>query len=283
MTAAPLARPVEVNVNLNEEGYPPPNPEFNWVDPITQMTQDNPDVTWMAPPNLASPGDRGDLIPPKAPPLPGASPLGNDLACPVGPSLAPNLVTPAWSAATIGAQATGNSLTTPATHANKSAIGGLSQIDQWAWEMGSEAGSMPSAWSKASSMNSSRRSNTSRMSSSTGDGLIPGLIDGQRLSGVKPSTVPTTGGKLVVTLRKEVPQGYWDHIEVVLVNGPRQVRLKPSSVKKGKKLCIEVPDNLTPGDYDVRLSFAQMLIQGAIPIEISSDINEEFVDETLNI
>lgn len=154
---------------------------------------------------------------------------------------------------------------------SSSLLGGLSQIDQWAWEMGSEAGSVPSAWSNPSTVHSSR----SRVSNAAGDGLIPGLIEGQRLSTVKPSSVSTRGGKVIVSLRKEVPQGYWDSLEIVLVRGPMQKRLKPTGIKKGKKLCVQVPEGLQPGDYDVRLSFAEKLIHGAIPLAVRDGEAEE--------
>lgn len=82
-------------------------------------------------------------------------------------------------------------------------------MNEWAWEMGSQC-SVPSAWSKPSTVHSS----VSKLSSATGEGLIPGLVDGQRLSTVKPAWVPTTGGKVVVSLHKEVPQGFWDRREL---------------------------------------------------------------------
>mmetsp|Transcript_25201 Transcript_25201/g.72267 ORF Transcript_25201/g.72267 Transcript_25201/m.72267 type:complete len:222 (-) Transcript_25201:40-705(-) len=193
------------------------------------------------------------ISPPK---LPCASPVG-ELVCPLGEAADPHLTTPAWPSATAGADCFGQP--------SSEVIGGLSQIDSWAWEMGSEAGSMPSAWSKATSRQTGH-STARSISSATGDGLIPGYVDGQRLSTVKPSTVPTSGGKIVVSLRKEVPQGYWDTISVVLVNLPAQVTLKPEGIKKGKKLCIEVPPGMKPDDYDVRLKFGEKIIQGSIPL-----------------
>merc|ERR1712066_307530 len=124
-------------------------------------------------------------------------------------------------------------------------MGSLSQIDSWAWEMGSEAGSVPSAWSQATSRHTGHSSvSQSRVSSAAGDGLVPGLLDGQRLSSVKPSRVSTAGGKVVVSLRKEVPQGYWDTLSIVLVNLPLQVVLKPTGIKKGRKLCVQVPADM---------------------------------------
>jgi len=159
-------------------------------------------------------------------------------------------------------------------------MGALSQVDQWAWEMGSEAGSIPSVWSKAStSQNSNASSLKQRVATAAGDGLIPGLIEGQRLSYVKPTSVSAAGGKIVVCLRKQVPQGYWEHIGIVLVNGPTQVRLKPTGIKKGKKLCVEVPSGLKLGDYDVRLSFAQKILHGAIPLAVRDSVDEEAILE----
>lgn len=70
----------------------------------------------------------------------------------------------------------------------------------------------------------------------------------------------------MVSLRKEVPQGYWDTLSIVLVNLPVQVTLKPTGIKKGKKLCVEVPAGMKPDDYDVRLKFGEKIIQGSIPL-----------------
>ena len=51
--------------------------------------------------------------------------------------------------------------------------------------------------------------------------------------------------------RKQVPQGYWENIGIVLVNGPTQVRLKPTGIKKGKKLCVEVPVGVYSTQQDI--------------------------------
>lgn len=199
--------------------------------------------------------------------------MGN-IACPIGLALSPQLTTPHWNPPMPGFDTT----PTPcSTSADPGLLGGLSQIDKWAWEVGSEAGSVPSAWSKPSTVHSS----VSRISNATGDGLIPGLLDGQRLSSVKPTSVPASGGCVVVALRKEVPQGHWDKLAIVLVNGPVQRRLIPTGIKKGKRLCVQIPDGMEPGDYDVRLSFADKIIHGAIPLAIrdgeaeGSDLPEE--------
>eukprot|EP00441_Pelagodinium_beii_P045278 CAMPEP_0197624710 /NCGR_PEP_ID=MMETSP1338-20131121/4263_1 /TAXON_ID=43686 ORGANISM="Pelagodinium beii, Strain RCC1491" /NCGR_SAMPLE_ID=MMETSP1338 /ASSEMBLY_ACC=CAM_ASM_000754 /LENGTH=218 /DNA_ID=CAMNT_0043194905 /DNA_START=12 /DNA_END=664 /DNA_ORIENTATION=+ len=195
---------------------------------------------------------------PEAPSLHQASPLP-DMVCPLGPNSSPHLTTPLWNNANPNGSPGGfGSEGTPFSSAQNQ-LGGLCEMDQWGWEMGSEAGSMPSAWSKPSTVQSS----VSKMSSNNGDGLIPGLVDGQRLSSVKPAGVPTKGGKVVVSLRKEVPQGFWDRLGIFLVNGPVQKKLTPTGVKKGKKLCIEVPPGMTPGDYDVRLAFGEKIIHGA--------------------
>mmetsp|Transcript_70015 Transcript_70015/g.130897 ORF Transcript_70015/g.130897 Transcript_70015/m.130897 type:complete len:231 (+) Transcript_70015:80-772(+) len=211
-----------------------------------------------------------DAIPPhlQTPQLPGASPLG-DVACPLGPVGA----TPALLHAESGVgQLPGDTA---------QMLGGLGQLDQWAWEMSSEAGSVPSAWSKPSTTAQSGASSLrSRMVGVDGDGLIGGLTEGQRLSYVKPSTLPSKrGGRVIVGLRKQVPQGYWDRIEVVLVSGPHQVQLKPTGIKKGKKLCVEVPAGLEPADYDVRISFSQKLLNGAIALEIRE--GDEGLDEAV--
>merc|ERR1712232_980824 len=198
----------------------------------------------------------------------GASPVG-DIAHPLGSGVDPHLTTPAWphQNADDGQRPLQRLSVSSGVSAKQTKIGGLSQIDTWAWEMGSEAGSVPSAWSKATSRHTGH-SSVSRVSSAAGDGLIPGMVDGQRLSSVKPSKVSKDGGKIVVSLKKEVPQGYWDTLAVVLVNLPDQVVLKPTGIKKGRKLCVQVPANMDPEDYDVRLKFGDKMIHGAIPLSV---------------
>lgn len=215
--------------------------------------------------------DAPGFLLPRAPVPKGASPIGN-LVCPLGPEMSPHLMTPHWAPETMSCDGNrGNQ-----NDSGPGLLGGLSGIDKWAWEVGSDAGSIPSAWSKPSTVHSS----VSRLSSATGDGLIPGLIDGQRLSTVKPTSVSAEGGKVVVSLRKEVPQGHWDKLEVVLVMGPIQRRLTPTGIKKGKKLCIQIPGGMEPGDYDVRLSFAGKIIHGAIPLAIrDGDVGSEEEDD----
>jgi len=215
-------------------------------------------------------GPMDDML--KAPVLPQASPI-SEIACPLGeraragPNMSPNLTTPAWAHAM-------------ESHAPPKQEGGLNMVDQWAWEMGSEAGSVPSVWSKATSQSSHPSSLKSRIATANGDGLIPGLIEGQRLSYVKPTSVSASGGKIVVCLRKQVPQGYWEHLDIVLVSGPTQVFLKPTGIKKGKKLCVEVPAGLQIGDYDVRLSFAKKILHGAIPLAVRDGPDEQY-DEVI--
>mmetsp|Transcript_133580 Transcript_133580/g.188763 ORF Transcript_133580/g.188763 Transcript_133580/m.188763 type:complete len:234 (+) Transcript_133580:41-742(+) len=202
---------------------------------------------------------------PEAPMLPEASPLGG-LICPLGPNASPTLTTPQY----------GDSPKGFGDVSEQSKLGALSDMNEWAWEMGSQC-SVPSAWSKPSTVHSS----ISKLSNATGEGLIPGLVDGQRLSSVKPCAVPTSGGKVVVSLRKEVPQGFWDRLGIVLVNGPVQKKLVPTGVKKGKKLCVEVPSGMESGDYDVRLAFGEKIIHGAIPLAVR-DGDEEEADEDLD-
>jgi len=206
---------------------------------------------------------RGDLRPPE---LPKASPLA-ELVCPLGEAVDPRLTTPLCESAEgdsmPGGEGRWGELGQP-----KMECGGLSQVDSWAWEMGSEVSSVPSAWSHATSRQTDH-STVKSISSATGDGgLIPGLVDGQRLSSVKPVCIPKTGGKVVVSLRKEVPAGYWHTLSVVLVNLPVQVTLKPTAIKKGRKLCIDIPKGLNPDDYDVRLKFGEKIIHGSIPLQI---------------
>lgn len=230
--------------------------------------------------------------PSRTPALPFASPVG-DIVCPLGPSKSPHLTTPAWGpppgdrarkdiVCPLGdrmhsqqTESTNDDDESPSPTGNfpmgniGSNVGrfpnDLCQIDSWAWEIGSGQ-APPSEWSRPSTVHST----ASRISNPTGDGLIPGLTDGQRLSTVKPASVTTNGGEVVVTLRKEVPQGYWDRIEIVLVCNEVQKRLTPTGIKKGRKLLIEVPNDMNPGDYDVRLSFGDKLIHGAIPLSIEA-------------
>eukprot|EP00435_Cladocopium_sp_Y103_P056522 s528_g19.t1 len=208
---------------------------------------------------------------PEAPMLPEASPLGG-LACPLGPGSSPTLTTPQCNGSNISPKGFGD--TTPFSAASNK-LGALGDMNEWAWEMGSQC-SVPSAWSKPSTVHSS----VSKLSTATGEGLIPGLVDGQRLSSVKPPAVPTSGGKVVVSLRKEVPQGFWDRLAIFLVNGPVQKRLTPTGVKRGKKLCVEVPFGMEPGDYDVRLAFGEKIIHGAIPLAVRDGDGEEEDDFT---
>jgi len=224
-----------------------------------------PEATQPREPLFSSPIDSAGN---RSPTLPCASPIAGDLLCPLGDSASPHLTTPHL----LGAASSG-AWPPPPDQSNFGAIGGLSQIDAWAWEMGSDVGSVPSAWSKATSTRTGK-SSASRMSSANGlEGLIPGLVDGQRLSAIKPSTVPARGGKVIVSLRKEVPQGYWDVVSFVLVKGTTLVTLKPTGIKKGKKLCIEVPP-LSPDDYDVRLKFGEKIIHGSIPLAVCENGEE---------
>lgn len=124
----------------------------------------------------------------------------------------------------------------------------------------------------------------SRISSSLaapqGNGLIPGLTEGQRLKGVKPKEVSSTaGGRIVVTLNKAVPQGYWSHVQIAMVptsgTGGEARTLKPTGMKKGKKLCIEVPADLAVGDYDLRLVISAYYVPGSLVFSVSDEDVEE--------
>mmetsp|Transcript_40809 Transcript_40809/g.105576 ORF Transcript_40809/g.105576 Transcript_40809/m.105576 type:complete len:255 (-) Transcript_40809:220-984(-) len=209
---------------------------------------------------------------PRAPHPPGASPLAG-LTNPLGPSLSPHPTTPAWGAPvppSDGGPAPGSPVGGGSNGATASAtLGGLNIIEQWAWELGSEAGSVPSLCSAPSTTHSAK----SRLSNAAGD--ISSMLDGQRLSTVRPSTIASDGGRAVVRLRKEVPQGYWDHVEIVLVNGPEQRRLKPTGIKKGRKLCLEIPSGLKPGDYDVRLDLCGRLLHGTLQLTVLSADDED--------
>jgi len=145
----------------------------------------------------------------------------------------------------------------------------FSDIFGWSWECGSEVGSVPSIWSKAS---------TAKSQQSTG---FSG--DGQRLIFIKPQEVKTEkGGTVVIGLKKEIPEQYWNHVEILLVGGvgEAQIRLKPSGIRKGKKLCIKVPPNLECRDYDVRVVFAGKILHGAIPLAVRGEDESEEEEES---
>lgn len=210
--------------------------------------------------------------------MPAASPIMGDMPCPLGPGpeTTPHITTPLPVSA--GMRLADDPPQRPSQR-QSAMLGGLAEVDSWAWEMGSEVGSVNSAWSKSTAQSAARSSASSRLD---GDQLIPGLIEGQRLHSLKPLLLSAgSGGKLIVGLKKQVPQGYWDHLEIVLVSGPTQVKLKPIGIKKGKKLCVEVPGSLTPGDYDVRLVFAQKMLHGAMTLEVcDGDVDpEEAMDD----
>ena len=72
--------------------------------------------------------------------------------------------------------------------------------------------------------------------------------------------------------RPEIPEQYWNYVEILLVGGNEgQMTLKPSGIKKGRKLCIKVPKGLECRDYDVRVVFAGKVLHGAIPLEVRGE------------
>ncbi|CAD7922456.1 unnamed protein product [Amoebophrya sp. A25] len=151
----------------------------------------------------------------------------------------------------------------------------FSDIFGWSWECGSDVGSLPSVWSRASTQRSSASSLTGQTPSTLAG------IDGQRLIYIKPQEVySANGGTVVIGLRKEIPEQWWNHVEILLVSGPTQLPLKPSGIRKGKKLCIKVPPNLESKDYDVRVVFAGRILHGAIPLAVRGDSDNESESET---
>lgn len=72
---------------------------------------------------------------------------------------------------------------------------------------------------------------------------------------IKPQEVPqATGGTVVIGLRREIPERFWSFLEILLVGGTGgQISLKPSGIKRGKKICIRVPSGMECRDYDVRV------------------------------
>lgn len=143
----------------------------------------------------------------------------------------------------------------------------FSDIFGWSWECGSDVGSLPSIWSRAS---------TQRSGSSY---ALAG--DGQRLIFIKPQEVSgATGGTVVIGLKKEIPEQWWNHVEILLVGGKEgQLKLKPSGIRKGKKLCIKVPPALECRDYDVRVVFGGKILHGAIPLAVRGDDSESEKEE----
>ncbi len=88
------------------------------------------------------------------------------------------------------------------------------------------------------------------------------------------------GGTVIIGLRKEIPEMWWNQVEILLVGGKEgQVTLKPSGIRKGKKLCIRVPPGLECRDYDVRVVFAGKILHGAIPLAVRGDSDSENEDE----
>lgn len=172
---------------------------------------------------------------------------------------------------------------------------GLSGLYQWSWELGSEHGSAPSVWSQATSVRSSLHGGHKRQGSGpfqqgsgslprsgsgasgrSGVGVVPGLTEGQRLQYVKPGFVSNEGGSVVVGLKNEIPQGYWGELEVLLVGGAgAQMKLRPAGIRKGKKVCIDVPAGLACSDYDVRLVIGGKILHGAIPLQVRGPKEEE--------
>merc|ERR1719362_1175549 len=127
----------------------------------------------------------------RPPELPNASPLA-ELVCPIGEAVDPRLTTPLCEPA--GAELPGREGRWGVGEP-KMECGGLSQVDSWAWEMGSEVSSVPSAWSQATSRDHSA---VKSINSAIGDGgLIPGLADGQRLDSVRPGRIPRTSGLIL--------------------------------------------------------------------------------------
>lgn len=215
---------------------------------------------------------------PEAPNLPLASPLlHSDVANPVHFPSQDNFVlrTPAVGARSIpsnqnidfAALGGTNSADFPSVCEHPAVSRGktpFSDVFGWAWECGSEVGSLPSVWSRASTV----RSGSSKFSTGGGG------TDGQRLIYIKPQEVRTSsGGNVVIGLRREVPETSWNLVEILLVGGKdaQSMTLKPTGIKKGRKLCVKVPGGLPPRDYDVRVVFGGKILHGAIPLCVKGD------------
>ena len=85
---------------------------------------------------------------------------------------------------------------------------------------------------------------------------------------------------MVIGLKKEIPEQFWNHVEILLVGGKEgQLKLKPSGIRKGKKLCIKVPPNLECRDYDVRVVFAGKILHGAIPLAVRGEDESDEEEE----
>jgi len=136
----------------------------------------------------------------------------------------------------------------------------------WSWDCRSET-SAPSLWSAASTRMSFR-------SKASGQYVVgqelDACIDGQRLLYVRPQQLTTSGGKVYIELIRTIPQPLYSEIEVLLVAGKQgMINLKPEAIRKGKKLCVQIPNGLDEGqDYDVRVKFAGKMLHGSFPLEI---------------
>ena len=88
---------------------------------------------------------------------------------------------------------------------------------------------------------------------------------------------PTSSSSISISITKITISNRWNHVEILLVGGANggQLKLKPSGIRKGKKLCIKVPPNLESRDYDVRVVFAGKILHGAIPLAVRGDSDNE--------
>lgn len=125
----------------------------------------------------------------------------------------------------------------------------------WAWEP-SDTHSIPTVWSAATSFQ------TSSISSATKQHGVWSV--GQRLLWLEPERV--SSGTFVIAFKKEIPQEMWQGLKIQL-NG--SIQLDPSGVRKGKKIAVKLPEDITPGDYDVTVAFGSTCVPGVLALEVT--------------
>ena len=131
----------------------------------------------------------------------------------------------------------------------------------WAWEP-SETHSIPTVWSAATSMHTSVAANSSNHV----------LAQGQRVLWLQPEQITSSGGTVVIAVKREIPQELWTGLEVRMRSQSeyKVTTLKPEGVRKGKKIALKVPQ-LPAGDYDVSVHVGATDIPGVLALEVSKD------------
>jgi hypothetical protein len=168
-----------------------------------------------------------------------------------------------------------------------------------AWEPSEVGSAMPSMWSAA----------TSKVTS-TNESSEKSWMVGQRITNIKPDRIPSnTESKstvvVVIGLKKVVPQEFWSGLEVrifqqrnISSNDQEFVKrhetgrigdrpspagsttcsvlvktLKPSGIRKGKRIAVKFNGDLSVGEYDVAVSFQGLTMHGSCPLDVRKTIN----------